>query len=118
MFEKLPQSSGNIVGYKAEGKLLDKDYKELIPKLEDLIVQYGKIRFLMDMTEYEGASIKAALDDIMFGIKHDKDCERCAVVGNKTWEEWMIKVSKFFMKGEIKYFDIHEIDQAWEWLKS
>lgn len=118
MFEKLAESSENIVGYKAVGKLKDKDYKELIPVLEDLIEQYGKIRFLMDMSEYEGASIKAAMDDIMFGIKHDKDTERCAVVGNKTWEEWIVKVSKIFMKGEIKYFDIHEIDQAWKWLKN
>lgn len=118
MFEKLAESAENYVGYKAIGKLVDQDYKELIPQLEELIKQYGKIRFLMDMTEYESASIKAAIDDFMFDIKHDKDIERCVVVGNKAWEEWITKVSKYFMHGEIKYFDIHEIDKAWEWLKS
>jgi stage II sporulation SpoAA-like protein len=118
MFKKLAQSSENIVGYKVIGKLLDKDYKELIPVLEGLIEQHGKLRFLMDMTEYKGASIKAAMDDLMFDLKHDKEIERCAVVGNKTWEEWIVKISKVFMKGEIRYFDIHEIDQAWEWIKN
>jgi hypothetical protein len=118
MFKKLTQSSGNTVGYKAIGKLEDKDYKELIPVLEEIINEHGKLRFLMDMTEYEGFTFKAAMDDLMFDLKHDKDIERCAVIGKKTWEEWMIKISQLFMKGEIKYFDVHEIDQAWKWLKS
>lgn len=118
MFEKLPQSTKNIVGYKTVGKLLDKDYKELIPELEKLIDEYGNIRFLMDMTEYGGASIMATMDDFIFSMKHDKEIERCAVVGNKTWEEWIVKASKHLMKSDIRYFDINDIDKAWEWLKS
>jgi hypothetical protein len=47
MFQIMPESEGEIIGLKTTGKLTDQDYQEvLIPNLEALINQYGKIRLL------------------------------------------------------------------------
>jgi hypothetical protein len=41
MIEILPGSGGNVLGYRASGKLTDADYKDvLVPKLEEVAKQY------------------------------------------------------------------------------
>ncbi len=38
-----------------------------------------------------------------------------AIVGDKTWEEIIIKADDLVL-GE-KYFDISQLDEAWEWVE-
>ena len=40
------------------------------------------------------------------------------IVGDKAWEHWMSAVCKPFTMATIKYFDVHEIEQAWEWIET
>jgi hypothetical protein len=68
MFEKLAESSGNVVGYKAVGKLKPSDFKALEPEVKALIEQdrikkqyqyrEGSIRLLFDMAEYKGETVR------------------------------------------------------------
>jgi hypothetical protein len=100
MFEKLEQSEGKVIGFRAVGKLTDEDYKSLIPQLEEIIEKEGKVRVLMNMHDFEGFTLKAAMDDTMYWLKHDKDTEKCAVIGDKKWEEWLIKAVSIFRTGK------------------
>ena len=48
MIEFMDESAGNVVGVRASGKLTDADYKEtLIPGLEKLFEQHGRLRVLL-----------------------------------------------------------------------
>ena len=120
MIEFMPESSGNVVGVKTIGTLTDTDYKDtLIPKLESLFQQYGKLNVLIYMgKDFEGWDLKAAWDDASFGLKHRADFEKLAVVGGPGWVEWCIKLSGFLMKGEIKTFSLDSLDEAWGWIKA
>ena len=118
MFEKLEQSEGKVIGFRAVGKLTDEDYKSLIPQLEEIIEKEGNVRVLMNMHDFEGFTLKAAMDDTMYWLKHDKDTECCAVVGDKKWEEWLIKGCEHFCHGDMRFFHTSEIKDAWLWLKS
>lgn len=119
MIEFMPESSGNILGVKASGKLTDADYKHvLIPKFESLFKQHGKLNVLFYMDEaFEGWDLEAAWDDASYGLRHRADFNKLAVVGGPAWVEWCIKLSGFLMKGEIKVFPADQLESAWKWLK-
>jgi len=119
MIEIMQESTSNIIGVKAVGKLAHDDYKQvLIPALERLFEKHGKLNVLFFMDEtFEGWDLDAAWDDASYGLKHRADFGKLAVVGGPDWVEWCIKLSGFLMKGEIKVFTAGELDRAWAWVR-
>jgi len=116
MIKKHKEGSGNIIGFEMSGKLCDADYRTFIPQIEEIVKREGKARILVHFTDFHGWDLHAAWDDFVFGIKHFRDIERLAMVGEKRWEEWMVKLCKPFTKAEVKYFDATKLEIAWEWL--
>jgi hypothetical protein len=51
-------------------------------------------------------------------LKHWKDIERLAVVGDKKWEKGMAAFCKPFTKAQIRYFDISQLEEARQWCES
>ncbi len=98
------------------GTLTHEDYRVMIPMIENAIkgVENPKIKVLVDATEFNGWELRAAWDDLRFGLKHSDDFDKIAFVGNKKWEEYGIKISNWFMGGEMKYFE--DIEKAMEWI--
>jgi len=120
MIQFMPESSGNVLGVKATGKLTDTEYKQvLIPKFEALFEQHEKLNVLFYMDgAFEGWDLEAAWDDASYGLKHRADFGKLAVVGGPAWVDWCIKLSGFLMKGEIKIFPADQLNRAWAWIKS
>lgn len=98
------------------GKLSKEDYAELGPKVESLIKEHGKIRILFEMHDFHGWEMSALWEDIKFDIKHFKDVERLAFVGEKKWQEGMTKFCGPFTTATIRYFDHADIAEARTWL--
>jgi len=117
MFERLDGSAGGVVGFKFSGKLTDEDYKKLVPQFEKAIEESGKIRVLWFMEDFHGWEPKAVWDDFKCWIQFKGKIERCALVGDKKWEEWMTKLAKLFMGSEVKYYDHTQVQEAWKWLR-
>ncbi len=117
MFELLSGSEGKVVGIHASGRLHDSDYKSFMPKIEQRIDEYGKIRLLVDMEGFAGWDLYAAWDDFTFGMTHWHHFEKMALVGDATWERLAAKASGMLMRGEVRYFDLSDRDAAWEWIK-
>ena len=115
MFEVI--ESGNVIHIKANGKLVHDDYRQAIPKLDAVFEKYDKVRVCFEMTDFHGITPHAALDDLVFDIKHGKKVERLAVIGNTAWKKWLSKFCRIvFIHSEFRYFDTAEIDKAMEWL--
>ena len=100
---------------KIAGKLTHHDYEVMVPMLETAIenIKEPKISALVDITELEGWELRAAWDDLKFGLKHGGKFEKIAIIGNKKWEEVMAKVAGWFISGDIEYFEEHEKAHAW-----
>lgn len=116
MIEKLQPEKGNVIAFKLSGKLHDEDYKGFVPEIEALIERHGKIRLLFLLQNFQGWDLHAAWDDIIFDIKHYRDLERIALVGDQAWKKWMVILSKPFTAAETRFFPGDEIDAAWDWL--
>ena len=119
MFQVMPESAGKIVGVRATGKLTDQDYQVLIPNLEALIKQHGKIRFLCCIDEeFAGMEPGAMWDDAKFFLPHKDDFEKMAIVGGPKWVKLAMKLFAPLMQGEVKTFSGDQLAKAWDWLRS
>ena len=118
MIEVLPQSEGNLLVVKATKKLTDQDYKDvLIPRLEAVIREHGKVRFLMDLSDdFHGWEAHAVWDDAQFGLAHRSDFTKMAVIGGPRWVEWGLKIGGWLMEGEIRSFPTEKRDDAFAWI--
>jgi len=117
MFEILDKSYDNVIALKVHGKLVHADYQKVVPMMEDIIKEHGGLRCYFEMCDFHGGTPRAMWDDFKFGVTHSKNIERCAVVGDKHSHEWMAKLgSVVFRKADMKYFDVSESDEAWQWV--
>lgn len=118
MIEVLEGGTGKVIGLKIVGKLLHEDYQRFVPMLERLIEEHGSVRCLIEMADFQGMELRALWDEIKFDVRHGRQIERCAVVGDRAWEAWMTRLSRpLFPNAERRYFIVAERDKAWEWIK-
>ena len=98
-----------------KGKLTHQDYAIMIPIIEDTIknTPNPKIKILVNALELEGWELEAMWDDLKFGLKHNKEFDKIAYVGTKTWEEYGVKLSNWFTSGELKYFKDELSAKSW-----
>jgi len=117
MVEELPRSTNECLAFQLSGTLHDEDYKTFVPRVDQAIASQGKVKMLVHLHDFKGWGARALWDDIVFATEHCNKLAKIAIVGETKWEEWMSKVCKPFTMATIKYFDAHEIDQAWAWLE-
>jgi SpoIIAA-like len=118
MIEVLDQSSGKVFGMRISGKVLHQDYTQFVPMLEKLIEAHGSVRCLVEMIELHGIELRALWDEIKFDVRHARQIECCAVLGDKKWEAWMTSLARpIFSRAEIRFFDRADSEKAWAWIK-
>ena len=119
MFELLPQSEASIYGFKITGKLSLDDEKTMIHLLNDGIAAYGKVRVLVDINDYTGASAAVLWEDLKWMLAHIRAVERLAIVVDSDVLAWLIRqdarIAKYIGVAE-KHFSPAEINSAWDWL--
>ncbi|MGV3278239.1 STAS/SEC14 domain-containing protein [Rickettsiales bacterium LUAb2] len=109
----------NHIHIKVTGKVSHKDYTEhLMPELNKEIKDNKNINVLVEATDFNDWEYKAVLDDLKTSIKHRKDFNKVAIVGNKSWEEFLSNFFSMFMRAQIKYFDSPSLNEAEEWVKA
>jgi SpoIIAA-like len=102
----------------AVGKLTKEFYQAFVPAVEKQIEEFGKLRVLFVMKDFHGWTAGALWEDVKFDLKHWKDIERLAIVGESEWEKGMAAFCKPFTMAKVKYFDHSQIDEARRWLES
>ena len=117
MIETIETGSPKVVSFRFCGTLHDKDYQQFMPRMEITLTAEGKVRLFIQLEDFHGWDLRAAWDDLEFGLKHYSDFERIAMVGDRKWEEWMANFCKPFTNAKVKYFDRSEVDAAWKWLR-
>jgi hypothetical protein len=118
MLQILPESQDHLLGVKATGKFTNQDYKEfLLPRLETLIKEYGRVRVLVYLEEdFQGWETEAILSDPL-GQEHKNKLEKIAVVGGSWWLSLELKLITPFLAGEVRHFSRSELPEAWTWIR-
>ena len=121
MIEKLQESSRNILGFRARGKLTEADYLELlVPEIEKAMKEFPKIRIVWVLEGFEGWTVGGAWEDFLLGLKFSK-IEKLATVVDENWDEWLTLMFRAFttLTGtELRFFKKERLPEAWEWIRA
>lgn len=117
MIEKMERSKGKVFGVSADGEISLEQFEQLLPEIEELIRQHGKINLLFLIKSMKGYGLKEFVADIKFAVKHWNDVEKVAIVSEKHWWAAAAKIDNLFTKWEERFFDASELEQAWEWVE-
>lgn len=101
----------------ASGKLDRADYDMLVPEVEQLIREEGKLRVVFVLDDFHGWTAGALWEDVKFDIRHFNDVDRLAIVGETKWHERMAGVCRLFTTAEVKYFERPRVDEARQWAR-
>ena len=118
MIQKLKESLGKAIGFKLSDEVTENEYKDFIAEIDTIIADQGKIKLLIVVDYPQDFDLKASWDNLVFWIKHIKDIERLAIVGQKEWEKWLELLEKPFIHAEVKYYKKSNTKDAWNWIKS
>lgn len=97
------------------GTLTRDDYHSFVPTVEAFIQQHDKANIIFVMHDFTGWTPGASWEDLKFDMHHFADFDRLAMVGEKKWEQLMTPLIKPFTKAKVRYFDMHELDEARQW---
>lgn len=106
-----------FITIKVVGTLKHTDYEIMVPMIESAIqgVKDVDMNVLVDARDFNGWEVQAAWDDLKFGLSHITQFNKLAFVGNKTWEEYAVKISDWFSPSmRLEYFE--DIADAREWI--
>ena len=113
----MEEQGGKLLDVRVSGKLSKEDYAEFIPELDRLVIRHGKVRILMEMDDFHGWNAGAAWEELKADVKHYSDVERVAMVGDKKWQEDLVRLASHFTGAEVRYFDRAELMQARAWVE-
>jgi hypothetical protein len=119
MITIMQETEGRTLVVKATERLTIQDYETIfIPQLNQLLDEFGEIRLVFYLAEdFTGFELGAAWDDAVFGIQHRHDFEKIAAVSDKKWVEWAVKISSYFIDGEVATYSSAEFQDAVAWAK-
>ena len=109
---------GKVVEIDLSGKLSKSDYERFTPRMEQLIHENGKLRLLVTMHEFDGWTAGAFWEDLKFDVKHYRDIEKIAFVGDERWEKGMSTFCKPFTGAQIRFFWPTQMEEARAWVNS
>jgi hypothetical protein len=116
MIEKIGENEGKIIGFKIIGNVTKADYKVMIPEIESILSKEESVSVLMDISQFKGEDMDALRDHFKMFHDYHKKIDKIAVIGNKSWEEWITKFAESVYL-QSKFFYQSDMDSAWKWLK-
>lgn len=119
MLEILQETGGNTLGLRLSGGVNEDDFISILPRLAAIVEAHGFANLLIeisDVTRWGGYASGARetdverLSDIVLG--------RVAIVGEKSWQAWLVKFLDPFTSSEEGFFYPKQRQDAWSWARS
>jgi hypothetical protein len=109
-----PRTPDNVVVGHASGKLTHEDYEIFRWHIEEMIREHGSVRVMLELEDFHGWDFQSAWDDLKLGLSHPGKFDRCAVLGDQSWQRWMTELAKPFLT--VRFFNRGAREAAWRWL--
>jgi hypothetical protein len=116
MFKILDFTKNNLTAIQAKGKIEKADYDKVNALLEKNEREYDAQRLYIEIDEIEKITPAALWEDFKMYFKQIRKFERVAIVADSSVIENLTRLSKPFVSGEVKFFDVKEALRAREWV--
>ncbi len=123
MIERMDAPAG-VLALRFTDDIERRDYEQvLIPAIREVIDAGGALRVVVqvgpDFDELEAGAMWADLKTgIRYGIGHHKAWRRMALVTDVEWIAKSVALFGWMAPGELKLFDLDDLDDALEWARS
>lgn len=110
----------NVVAVSGIGEVSSDDYlATLDPAIGAALQNHDKIRLLYVLGyDFDGYSGGAMWQDTKVGLSHWTSFEKIAVVTDQDWIETGVKALGWMIPGDVKTFDVDDLDEAKAWIAS
>jgi hypothetical protein len=99
------------------GALTHEDTHKFFNAIDAKLADYGGARCLIELDHPTGLDLRTLADEISFDRKYGKRLDRCAIVGDRSWERWMVAIAKpFYPHTELRFFETDQKDEAVAWI--
>ena len=126
MIKKLISESNYVLAVEIIGEYIQEDLQQFENWFEEMLKdgqQQINILFKIDRLPISHISFKTIINDALFSMKNIDHCGHIAMVGHSKMEKTAVGMESMgynkSKKGrEMKYFDIKDIDKAWEFVNA
>lgn len=117
MFDHIKKIQGKVVAFRITGEITDQEHHQIDQLLSERIAQYQRIRLFIVVKHYTSLNSAEALYEDMRMVKlHADHIDKMAVVGDRPWKETWVALFGLFSGLETQYFQIDQIEDAWQWV--
>jgi stage II sporulation SpoAA-like protein len=121
MIERIEDVPPGVIGIRASGKLTKDDYTDgLEPALKEA-TDSGEARVLFVLPDFDGLEPGAWIEDVKTGLKAETQnrsaWKKLAFVSGVEWVSKSMRLFTWAMPGELKVFEMDELDAAKEWVR-
>jgi len=116
MIKILPSRHMHTVCVEVNGKLTAEDARNMDDHARELFGDEEKFNILAVFKALDGTTIQSLLEGMKVDMKRWDQMNKFAVVSRKDWVENVTKAGKVLPGITVEYFEMDEIEQAWEWL--
>jgi SpoIIAA-like len=120
MIERMDDAPAGVIGIQASGKLTKDDYESVLEPALKEAVETGEARVLFVLPDFDGLEPEALFEDVKTGLgvelKDRSAWKRFAVVTGVDWIAKSMRLFAWMVPGEVKVFDMSELDKAKEWV--
>ena len=125
MFKVLEGSSGDVLGVEISQGYTQSDMEQFKQEFEKILGQgSSKVNILVKMDEMSvlGSEFKAVWKDSIYALKHMNQLRHIAIVGSSSALKAIIAVDNAIFgkkseEREEKYFDLADMDKAWDFVR-
>jgi hypothetical protein len=117
MLKMLDDLPNNVIGVEAVGKVSAEDYEQvLVPAIQAKRDAHEKIRLIYVFGDkFDGWSAGAMWQDAKLGLTDPRVWEKIAIVSDNDWVEHAVKMFGWMVPGEVRVFELDDLDDATEW---
>lgn len=115
MHELLDFPDPNLFGIELSDSLTEDDYEALASSLKKHLEEHTTTRVLFVMDDVDDWEPEERWEDLAFDIRHLRDLDKVAVVGDDLWETWLEKVELLFPMSLVQTYEDRE--EALEWIR-
>jgi hypothetical protein len=111
------ESSESLVIVRIKGELKKSELDQMQELAREVIRQWGRIRVLAILEDFQGWERGEDWGDITFAGEHDNDIEKIGILGDEVGKELVLAfMGKPFRKFPIEYFNPSQLDRARSWI--
>ncbi|PSQ68775.1 MAG: STAS/SEC14 domain-containing protein [Bacteroidetes bacterium QH_1_64_81] len=107
----------NLFGVELSDTLTDEDYEVFASTLKDHLEQHTTTRALFVMNDVDDWEPEERWEGLAFDIRHLRDLDKVAIVGDDLWETWLEKVELLFPMSTVQTYAAEDREEAIQWLR-